>query len=1109
MKLSYKILLTASFILWMSLPFVSHAALGDILYGSSNPSINNRLTIGASSTCITSTGSVPIWYTCGSGGASTPLNTNPFSATYFTATSTTATSTFPIASFTIASTTNLYLPSFINGFNVDYIPFADFHAGLITNDSSFNYSAGSHVLTTPNLVVAAGGEFDITATTKFRPSGVYGTAGQLLTSDASSQATWQNPSWTTSGATSTNSVAVASSTCFWNGTTCLTSGGTPAGSTGQLQYNNGGVFGATSSPIVGYITATSTTATSTFPVLRDGEIADQHSDGSWTYTIATTSSDTGRGIALLYAIYKSVSGDSLYLASSTFDLQTGNIDLSKNGTASISIHGAGKYNTIIKSSCVTDINYGGGGNGCPIIQTANNSETTDLSIIGYGNGFQYPWASLYNAGSANSTLRNVYIKAGTDGVFFNNLLSSSPISTITLQNVSIFTDWDTILFETGSASSSINIYDSDFHSDGTLVPGGNQAHGMLFRYGTSNIYNSQFFITGTSTNQAIANSDNGACYYSRISLYGDYISTANGTSNVDLWNANSYYDDDDNFFTCPNNFIGVTSNTIYSPIKTTGYVNGVNTISYVDTNQILTSIGSVGTLGKILQSTGTTSIWVATSSLGISGGSSLSTNPLQATYFTATSTTATSTFPNLNATNFAITGLSNTLLGVDGSGNVIATTSSGTNYWSQSGATTTNTVANVASTLGVFGTLAATSTTGTSTFAGAVGIGTTTPSNILEVAGNEYLAGTLISTSTATSSFSGTLIINNPNRLLLGGAIVDVSGTSSTLVNNGATSLTQLFVRGIPNTLTSGNITDVLIDSGAGITLGTGKGSPGNNIVMAAGIGGASTAVSVINNSKGGNFNFTAGQGGQEVVTVDGNVRAGAGGDLTFTSGPGGKAGTYPTGTITGGNAGNFNMTAQAGGDAGNQQGASTTVGNVTGGAGGNFTATGGNGGVAQNSLATNKGGAGGTVNFVGGNGGGATGGTTGIGGNGGGLVFTGGNGATSNSATSTNTGGNGGSLTFTPGKLATGGTDGNTTFTDALSTTQIQITDNLTTIGTTTISKTIKLTCYTVATLPAGAQGMMSCVTDALAPTFLGSLTGGSTTYTPVTYNGTAWVSY
>lgn len=48
----------------------------------------------------------------------------------------------------------------------------------------------------------------------------------------------------------------------------------------------------------------------------------------------------------------------------------------------------------------------------------------------------------------------------------------------------------------------------------------------------------------------------------------------------------------------------------------------------------------------------------------------------------------------------------------------------------------------------------------------------------------------------------------------------------------------------------------------------------------------------------------------------------------------------------------------------------------------------------------------------------------------------------------------------------------------------------------------------YTVSTLPAGVQGQMAFVTDALAPTFLGLLTGGSTTVTPVFYNGTAWVS-
>ena len=49
----------------------------------------------------------------------------------------------------------------------------------------------------------------------------------------------------------------------------------------------------------------------------------------------------------------------------------------------------------------------------------------------------------------------------------------------------------------------------------------------------------------------------------------------------------------------------------------------------------------------------------------------------------------------------------------------------------------------------------------------------------------------------------------------------------------------------------------------------------------------------------------------------------------------------------------------------------------------------------------------------------------------------------------------------------------------------------------------------YTVATLPAaGTQGRRAWVTDALAPTFLGALTGGGAVVTPVFDNGTIWIS-
>lgn len=52
----------------------------------------------------------------------------------------------------------------------------------------------------------------------------------------------------------------------------------------------------------------------------------------------------------------------------------------------------------------------------------------------------------------------------------------------------------------------------------------------------------------------------------------------------------------------------------------------------------------------------------------------------------------------------------------------------------------------------------------------------------------------------------------------------------------------------------------------------------------------------------------------------------------------------------------------------------------------------------------------------------------------------------------------------------------------------------------------------FTVSTLPTcntAWKGSIAQVSDALAPTFLGSLTGSSSTFTPVVCNGAAWVAY
>lgn len=95
-----------------------------------------------------------------------------------------------------------------------------------------------------------------------------------------------------------------------------------------------------------------------------------------------------------------------------------------------------------------------------------------------------------------------------------------------------------------------------------------------------------------------------------------------------------------------------------------------------------------------------------------------------------------------------------------------------------------------------------------------------------------------------------------------------------------------------------------------------------------------------------------------------------------------------------------------------------------------------------------------------------------------------------------------GSSLLATPeaGSLEAGNADNKLYYTGASGTRN--------TIAYTSDSAT-KLTAYTVATLPTGTIGDIAYVTDATAPTYLGTLTGGGSIVCPVFFNGVAWVSH
>jgi Chaperone of endosialidase len=193
--------------------------------------------------------------------------------------------------------------------------------------------------------------------------------------------------------------------------------------------------------------------TSTFPKLRNGEVALVHANGSIDYVFATTSSDVGRGNALLAASGQSVSGDTIYVAPGTFDIGDNMIDLSKGGYGSVSIQGSGKYSTVINGHL----------SGGFIIKAGYGTNTSDLSMIATNVGaYQFPWGTNDGNGIWDASLRNVYIRGYTDGVYFSTF---GEITNVVLDNVSVLTGWDALVAYPGSNGGSMIIKNSDITTE--------------------------------------------------------------------------------------------------------------------------------------------------------------------------------------------------------------------------------------------------------------------------------------------------------------------------------------------------------------------------------------------------------------------------------------------------------------------------------------------------------------------------------------------------------------------------------------------------------------------------------------------------------------------
>jgi hypothetical protein len=224
--------------------------------------------------------------------------------------------------------------------------------------------------------------------------------------------------------------------------------------------------------------------------------------GAMTGFSASTDSDAARGTALMTALASAVSGDIVYVSSGSFDIGENFIDLSLGGTGSISIIGAGKKNTAILSDY-----WNGSGSNC-IIETAQNSLTADLSIIAKGDqtGSEYPpftdgikgdyaWGVYSSARNIDgATLKNVYINAGSDGVYIG---TDATFTDVYIDNVDIETVWDTIrLYPAGGTT---HIKNCSFYVN---LPDNNMGRAVAIDDGTVEISNTKISYDVTNNNSS-------------------------------------------------------------------------------------------------------------------------------------------------------------------------------------------------------------------------------------------------------------------------------------------------------------------------------------------------------------------------------------------------------------------------------------------------------------------------------------------------------------------------------------------------------------------------------------------------------------------------------
>jgi hypothetical protein len=308
----------------------------------------------------------------------------------------------------------------------------------------------------------------------------------------------------------------------------------------KLSVNGEAVI--TGNVLSSYFTATSTTATSTFPNIdisnnaKFGEVIVKVSDGTQRIYRATASTNAARGTALVTAVNAAAASSTILIGPGTFDIGTNNLVLTG---ANISLIGSGIDVTVIKSQA--DLTVVG-----PIVVPSSGSVVGHMTIWGTlslssdgGTGYQaaYGFDSSVNTVAATSTVYSIKGIGDSDGFYFNNSSATSPY--IVIRDSIMQTKYDAFAVF-GSRASSYDLYNNTLSAIGPSGYTGADSNAIATR-GSGNINNivkvyGGNLIASNSTANASAASGVYIGVPMTLELYGTRILTSDTNLN------NSQYD---------------------------------------------------------------------------------------------------------------------------------------------------------------------------------------------------------------------------------------------------------------------------------------------------------------------------------------------------------------------------------------------------------------------------------------------------------------------------------------------------------------------------------------------------------------------------------------